>query len=75
MVPWCRVHRSFHFNVAERHLYLQMLHRFAAGSQYNLLPNLELSLSGNNLLNQTYETIRHYTMPGINGSAGLSYRF
>lgn len=46
-----------------------------AGIQYNLLPNLELSLSGNNLLNQTYETIRYYTMPGINGSAGLSYRF
>ncbi len=46
-----------------------------AGIQYNLLPKLELSLSGNNLLNQTYETIRYYTMPGINGSAGLSYRF
>ena len=46
-----------------------------AGIQYNLLPNLEFSLSGNNLLNQTYETIRYYTMPGINGSAGLSYRF
>lgn len=46
-----------------------------AGIQYHMLRNLELSLSGNNLLNQTYETIRYYTMPGINGSAGLSYRF
>jgi len=46
-----------------------------AGIQYNLLPNLELSLSGNNLLNQVYETIQYYSMPGINGSAGLSYRF
>ncbi len=46
-----------------------------AGIRYNLLPNLELSLSGNNLLNQTYETIRYYTMPGINGSAGVSYHF
>jgi iron complex outermembrane receptor protein len=46
-----------------------------AGFQYNLLSNLEFNLSGNNLLNRTYETIRYYTMPGINGSAGLSYRF
>jgi len=46
-----------------------------AGIRYNLLPNLELSLCGNNLLNQTYETIRYYSMPGTNGSAGLSYRF
>jgi outer membrane cobalamin receptor len=46
-----------------------------AGIQYNLLPNLELNLSGNNLLNQSYETIQYYTMPGINGSAGVRYRF
>jgi iron complex outermembrane receptor protein len=46
-----------------------------AGVQYHLLKNLEIQLSGNNLLNQTYETMRYYTMPGINGSLGLSYRF
>lgn len=46
-----------------------------AGIQYNMLPNLEFNLSGNNLLNRSYETIQYYTMPGINGSAGVSYRF
>lgn len=46
-----------------------------AGVDYHILSNLSLSLSGNNLLNQSYQTIQYYTMPGINGSAGLSYRF
>ncbi|HET9572025.1 MAG TPA: TonB-dependent receptor [Bacteroidales bacterium] len=46
-----------------------------AGIQYSLLPNLEIRLSGNNLLNQSYETMRFYSMPGINGSLGASYRF
>ena len=46
-----------------------------AGIQWSILPNLDLSLNGNNLLNQSYETIQYYTMPGINGLAGLSYRF
>jgi len=46
-----------------------------AGLQYHLLPKLDLSLMGNNLLNQRYETMRYYTMPGINGSLGLNYRF
>jgi len=46
-----------------------------AGIQYHLKQNLTLSINANNLLNKTYETIRYYTMPGVNGSAGLSYRF
>lgn len=46
-----------------------------AGVQYHLKTNLTLSLNANNLLNESYETIRYYTMPGINGSAGMSYRF
>ena len=46
-----------------------------AGIQYNLLKNLEVTLSGNNLLNQTYETLRYYSMPGANGSVGVNYRF
>jgi len=46
-----------------------------AGIQYNFLPNLEWNLNGNNLLNQKYETIRYYSMPGINGSTGVRYRF
>lgn len=46
-----------------------------AGIQYQILKNLSANLSGDNLLNRRYETIRYYTMPGINGSVGLSYRF
>lgn len=46
-----------------------------AGIQYHLKPAMTLSLNANNLLNESYETIRYYTMPGISASAGLSYRF
>jgi outer membrane cobalamin receptor len=40
-----------------------------------LRPSLELSLTGDNLLNQTYETIRYYTMPGATLMGGIRYRF
>lgn len=62
-------------NSAVNGVHFQSYALLNAGVLYNLLPNLELNLSGNNLLDQHYETIRYYTMPGINGSAGLNYRF
>jgi len=36
---------------------------------------LSVFASGNNLLNQTYETNRYYTMPGLTVFGGVNYRF
>lgn len=64
-----------HLNSAVVGEHFQTYALLNAGVQYHLLPRLELNVSGNNLLNQSYETVRYYSMPGINGSAGVSYRF
>jgi outer membrane cobalamin receptor len=42
---------------------------------WQALQKLEWTLSGNNLLNQSYETIRYYTMPGVTINTGIRYRF
>ena len=46
-----------------------------AKASYNLLKNLSLYVSAENLLNQTYEVNRYYTMPGTTVFGGVNYSF
>lgn len=39
------------------------------------IKNLQLFISGNNLLNQSYEINKGYPMPGINFNGGINYKF
>jgi iron complex outermembrane receptor protein len=39
------------------------------------IKNLQLFVTGNNLLNQTYQINYGYPMPGINVHAGFDYKF
>ncbi|QGY43816.1 TonB-dependent receptor [Maribellus comscasis] len=42
---------------------------------YNLTKGLKLYVSGENLLDQTYQVNRYYTMPGTTFFAGINYSF
>jgi iron complex outermembrane receptor protein len=41
---------------------------------YRIIENLEIHISGKNLLNQKYQTVFGYPMPGINLMAGISFQ-
>jgi len=43
--------------------------------QYNLIKNLNLYVSAENLLNQHYEVIRYYPMPGTTVFGGVNFSF
>ncbi len=42
---------------------------------YNLIKGVKLYVSGENLLDQTYQVNRYYTMPGTTVFAGINYNF
>ena len=42
---------------------------------YNIRKHAELFISGENILNQKYETNRYYPMPGITAFGGVSFKF
>jgi outer membrane cobalamin receptor len=42
---------------------------------YFFLKSAEIYISGNNLLNQKYETVRYYPMPGVTFFGGLNFKF
>jgi len=46
-----------------------------AKASYNLLKNLSLYVSAENLLNQTYAVNQYYTMPGTTVFGGINFRF
>ncbi|HSM48433.1 MAG TPA: hypothetical protein VK872_11500, partial [Draconibacterium sp.] len=46
-----------------------------AKASYNLLKNLSLYVSAENLLNQSYQVNRYYTMPGTTVFGGINFSF
>jgi outer membrane receptor protein involved in Fe transport len=46
-----------------------------AKASYNLLKNLSLYVSAENLLNQSYQVNRYYTMPGTTVFGGVNFSF
>ncbi|TLU64140.1 TonB-dependent receptor [Thalassotalea litorea] len=49
--------------------------RFDLGAQYAVSTALTFNVKVNNLLDRQYQTVNQYVADGINGYAGLSYKF
>lgn len=47
----------------------------SAKASYRLMKNIQFFVSGENLLNQKYETNRYYTMPGTTVFSGVNLQF
>jgi iron complex outermembrane receptor protein len=46
-----------------------------AKAMYNLSKNMKIYVSGENLLGQSYQANRYYTMPGTTVFAGINLNF